>query len=185
MELRAPISDDLIAPSASGRIHRIARFCGGLTVSLLVWALIVVAVLCIAGRIRIVATAERGSDVNIATNAVAVVEPVPALALKEGEIVVARLPNDRRLAYYKVSSIDPSTRAVTVRDAAGRLVQLNLGSQTWTVFGTAPFIGAPFHSATGPAQAAALVMSGLLLIGMAEVSRRRCTAGAAPAQLTP
>jgi hypothetical protein len=171
MEHEAFTSDDVIARRSPRRRHRVAARLGGTLGTLLVWSLVLIAVLSAAGRFRLVAVQERALDVNLATTAVAVVEPIPVLTLKQGDVFVAKPSKGGALSYYRVSAVDLYTRAVTVRDTGGKFVHMQIGGQAWRVKATIPVLGDAFHLATGPIQAVFFIMFGLLFIGRAEMLR--------------
>jgi hypothetical protein len=178
MEYKALTSDDVIARRApSRRLDRFARLVGGGFATLFVWSLVFIAVLAAAGRFRVVAVRDRAADVTLSTNAIAVVEPIPVLALKEGDVFLAKPSKGGTLAYYKVAGVDSYTRAITVRDANGKFVHMQIGSQAWRVRATIPVLGDAFHRATGPIQASFFVILGLLLMGRAEMLRHSRSKG--------
>src|SRR5262245_12958650 len=74
MEHEALTNDDVIARRAPRRLRGLTVRCGGALATLLVWALVLVAVLSATGRFRMVAVRARAADVKLATNAVAVVD---------------------------------------------------------------------------------------------------------------
>jgi hypothetical protein len=175
-------SDDFVARSKPRRLRRVFGSLAGIISTLLVWAFVAVAILSATGRFRMVAVSARGSDVHVATNAVAIVEPIPTLSLKEGDVFLAKPRKGGTLTYYKVTAVDSWTRDVTVHDQHGKLLQMKLGGQAWRLIGTAPIIGGVFHLATGPIQAAIFVILGLALIGRAEMLRHTRSRGS---EVTP
>src|SRR6516165_4433609 len=164
-------SDVFVARSKPRRLRRVIGALVAMVCTLLVWALVAIAVLSATGRFRMVAVSARGSDVHVATNAVAIVEPIPTLSLKEGDIFLAKPRKGGTLTYYKVMAVDSWTREVTAHDDHGKLVHMKLGGQAWRLTATAPLIGGVFDLATGPLQAAIFVIVGLVLVARAEMLR--------------
>ncbi len=143
--------------------------------------LVLLAAFAAAGRMRVVPVGAQGSDVKISGDALVMLEPVPVLQLKEGDVFLARPRKDSEVMMFRITSLDSWTHAAVVRDPKGRQVTMHLGNKAWRLSGTVPYGGALFRLLVGPIQSGLLILAGLIMIAKSEAQRRRDDPTASPA----
>jgi spore coat-associated protein N len=124
------------------------------------------------GRFQVTPVEGQGKGVGLSSSAAAVVEPVRAAELHEGDTIRARLENDRRESLYKITGIDSWTHEVYAFDKGGHLQKLKLGDQVGRVAHVIPYAGGPFGWLAGTPQGLALLLVAMLLFAKAALQRR-------------
>jgi hypothetical protein len=135
-------------------------------------ALVGLAVVATAGRVRAVPVESPAPDAGVRAGALAFVEPVPVLRLAAGDRFLARPEAGGPVELLRVATTDSWAGAVTARDRRGRLVTVQPRGPVWRVRASVAHAGNVFGVLAGPVPAAALAAGGLVLVAVSRQRRR-------------
>ena len=155
-----------------GRLGRAARHAlARLATFVVMGALVLVAAGDAAGRFRLVPAPERTGGTAYSSTDLVVVVPVPALRLREGDVLIVRNPREHALLRIDKIVDSDGPQVHIAGDPASRVRQL--GRTSWRVRFAIPYAGILLGLLAGPVQGALFVVAGLALVVRAEMRRGR------------
>lgn len=141
-------------------------------------ALAALALLATFGRVQVLPVRSVGEGVGLGRGGLALVEPVPAMALRPGDAVYLELgpdPGIRRgegIAVHRVAgAVDAWDRRFEIHGRRDDALVVQLPPTVWRVRWAAPHLGVPFSVLVGAVPSVSLVGAGIGLIAWAEAAR--------------